>query len=48
MARDITSAFNTAIIDTVVKPLFAIELEISDGTLRFWNGYGSIDCWRFF
>ena len=42
MARDITSAFNTAIIDTVVKPLFAIELEISDGTLRFWNGYGSI------
>ncbi len=42
MARDITSDFNTAIIDTVVQPLFAIELEISDGTLRFWNGYGNI------
>ena len=42
MSRTITSAFNTAIIDTVVQPLFAIELEISDGTLRFWNGYGNI------
>tara|TARA_R110000751_G_scaffold268560_1_gene368284 strand:- start:81 stop:659 length:579 start_codon:yes stop_codon:yes gene_type:complete len=42
MARDITSAFNTAIIDTVVKPIFAIELELSDGTLRFWTGYGNI------
>jgi len=42
MARDITSAFNTAIINTVVQPLFAIELEISDGTLRFWTGNGDI------
>ncbi len=42
MARDITSDFNTAIKDTVVKPLFAIELEFSDGTLRFWSGYGNI------
>tara|TARA_R110000744_G_scaffold327723_1_gene433451 strand:- start:752 stop:1330 length:579 start_codon:yes stop_codon:yes gene_type:complete len=42
MARDITSDFNTAIINTVVQPLFAIELEISDGTLRFWTGNGDI------
>ena len=42
MARDITSAFNTAIKDTVVQPIFAIELEFSDGTLRFWTGYGDI------
>jgi len=42
MARDITSAFNTAIINTVVQPIFAIELEISDGTLRFWTGNGDI------
>ena len=42
MARDITSDFNTAITDTVVQPLFAVELEISDGTLRFWTGYGNI------
>ncbi len=42
MARDITSDFNTAIKSTVVQPIFAIELEFSDGTLRFWNGYGSI------
>ena len=42
MARDITSAFNTAIKSTNVRPIFAIELEISDGTLRFWGGYGSL------
>lgn len=42
MARDITSDFNTAIKSTVVEPLFAVELEFSDGTLRFWSGYGSI------
>ena len=42
MARDITSDFNTAIKSTVVQPIFAIELEFSDGTLRFWTGYGSI------
>ena len=42
MARDITSDFNTAIINTVVQPIFAIELEISDGTLRFWTGNGDI------
>jgi len=42
MARDITSAFNNAITDQVVRPLMAIELEFSDGTLRMWNGYGDI------
>ena len=42
MARDITSAFNTAIKSTNVRPIFAIELEISDGTLRLWGGYGSL------
>ena len=42
MSRDITSAFNTAIIAKVVRPLMAIELEFSDGTLRMWNGYGDI------
>lgn len=42
MARDITTAFNNAIKSEVVRPIFAIELEISDGTLRFWGGYGSL------
>ena len=42
MSRDITSAFNTAIISKVVRPLMAVELEFSDGTLRMWNGYGDI------
>jgi len=42
MARDITTAFNNAIKSDVVRPIFAIELEISDGTLRFWSGYGNL------
>ena len=42
MSRTITSAFNTAITSKVVQPIVGIELEISDGTLRFWNGYGNI------
>ena len=42
MSRSITSAFNTAITNAVVQPIVGIELEFSDGTLRMWNGYGSI------
>jgi hypothetical protein len=42
MARNITTAFNNAIKSDVVRPILAVELEISDGTLRFWNGYGNL------
>ena len=42
MARDITTAFKNAIEGSVVKPIVGIELEFSDGTLRFWNGYGNL------
>ena len=42
MARDITSAFNTAITNQVVKPIIAVELDFSDGVLRLWNGYGNL------
>jgi len=42
MARDITSAFNTAITNQVVKPIVALELDFSDGILRLWNGYGNL------
>ena len=42
MARDITSAFNTAITNQVVKPIIAVELDFSDGILRLWNGYGNL------
>ena len=42
MARDITKAFKNAIEGSVVKPIVGIELEFSDGTLRFWNGYGNL------
>ena len=42
MARDITTAFKNAIEGSVDKPIVGIELEFSDGTLRFWNGYGNL------
>ena len=42
MARNITTAFNNAIKSDVIRPILAVELEISDGTLRFWNGYGNL------
>lgn len=42
MARDITTAFKNAIEGSVVKPIIGVELEFSDGTLRFWNGYGNL------
>jgi len=42
MARDITTAFKNSIEGAVVKPIIGIELEFSDGTLRFWNGYGNL------
>ena len=42
MARNITSAFNTAITSTIVRPIFATELDFSTGILRFWGGYGDL------
>ena len=42
MARSITTAFNNALTSQVVRPLLAVELEFSTGTLRFWNGYGDL------
>ena len=42
MSENITSAFNTAITSKVVNLYWLVELDFSDGTLRFWNGYGSI------
>lgn len=42
MARDITSAFKTAVTAGVVQPILATELDFSTGTLYFWNGYGDL------
>ena len=42
MSRSITTAFNNAITSQVVRPLLAVDLEFSTGTLRFWNGYGDL------
>ena len=39
MARNITTAYNTAITSTVVRPFFATQLDLSTGTLYLWNGY---------
>ena len=43
MARDITSAFKTAVKAGVVQPILATELDFSTGTLYFWNGYGDLN-----
>ena len=40
MARNITSAFNTAISAQNVIPFFAVSLAFNTGTLYLWNGYG--------
>ena len=42
MARNITSAFNTAISAQNVVPFFAVSLAFNTGTLYLWNGYGDI------
>ena len=42
MSRDITTAFNDALTERVVKPLLAVKLDFSDGILRMWNGYGDL------
>ena len=42
MARNITSAFKTAITNKVVRPIMAVELDFSDGVLKMWNGYGDL------
>ena len=42
MARNITSAFKTAITSKVVRPIMAVELDFSDGILKMWNGYGDL------
>ena len=42
MARNITSAFNTAISAQNVIPFFAVSLAFNTGTLYLWNGYGDL------
>ena len=38
MSRDLTTAFKTAIPDTVVRPLWLVTAVFDSETLRFWNG----------
>ena len=42
MARDLTSAFVTAIEDSVIRPFFAAKFEFATVTVRYWSGYGNI------
>ena len=38
MARDLTTAFVTAVEDQVVRPFFAAKFEIATVTVRAWTG----------
>ena len=42
MARDLTSAFVTAIEDSVIRPFFAAKFEFATVTIRYWSGYGNL------
>ena len=42
MARDLTTAFVTAVEDQVVRPFFAAKFEFATVTVRAWTGYGNI------
>ena len=42
MARDLTTAFVTAVEDQVVRPFFAAKFEFATVTVRACPGYGNI------
>ena len=43
MSRDISTAFNGGLDDTVVEPFFAVELFFDNNeTLRLWSGIGEL------
>lgn len=42
MARQLDSEFRAAITASVVRPCFFCEFVFDGGTLRFWNGIGTI------
>lgn len=42
MARDLTAGMVTQITAASLTPIFLMEMEIPSGTIRFWNGLGSL------
>lgn len=42
MARDMTTAFQSAVIAGTVRPIYLVEMFFDSETLRFWNGIGEL------
>jgi hypothetical protein len=43
MSRDITTQVSNALDDEVIKPFFAVDLDLDDGSVYMWSGYGDLD-----
>ena len=42
MTRTVTTAVNNELTAAKLSPFFAVEMDLSDGIVRLWTGYGSI------
>jgi hypothetical protein len=42
MSRDITTQVSNALDDEVIKPFFAVDLDLDDGSVYMWSGYGDL------
>lgn len=42
MSRDLTTDFKSAVTAGTVRPVFLITGEFDSGTIRFWNGVGTL------
>jgi len=40
MPRGLSADFITALTSEEVKPFYAVQLELDEGTIRLWTGYG--------
>lgn len=43
MSRDITTQVSDALDDEVIRPFFAVDLDLDDGPVYIWSGYGDLD-----
>ena len=42
MSRDLTTDFKSAVTAGVVRPVVLVVAEFDSGTIRFWNGIGTL------
>ena len=42
MSRDLTTAYKTEITSAVCRPFFLFQAFFDSGTIRFWNGEGTL------